>query len=265
MSAQPATPIPLRGPLGLREVFFTRLASEVLGSVRVTGRSVAIAAAVCVLALVPIGWIYHQLGFHSLTDEIPIAQLACWIGFEAACLLYGLRFSWLGAQARRSRHLAELALTGLRPVEIAQWFIARHMWPLLSYIVFLTVGCALIQQYSFVDSPGHIIPIVLIGINTWLTLYMMGWMQFGVFISAPSLLRAIWRQLMFVAVYCLIAFWLAMAWYGLALLTNPTSEITGVDFALLIPVVLAFWYAKYRLARAWAAQIERSIMWRTEM
>lgn len=254
--------MPLRGPVGWREVFFTRRSSPILEHVRIRRRAQWILGILAACLLIPFIWIYHDAGDHDYTD-ILVLQLFAWGGTEFGCWCYGFGLGNTAGPERR-RRLADLALTELRPVEIAQLLIGRRVWPLAPPLIVLTIGMSLIHYARFVERPYTVIPIVLVGVNTWITLYMFEWMQVALYLSAKSAVRAGWRQLMFMISYALYTFWMIMISIGLAILIND-QNIGWRTMMMFAAMAGLFWWVKYRFAKAWATHLERAIFHRVEM
>lgn len=270
MADSPDQVQPLRGPLGWRELFFTRRASPILAYVKIGTKNAIALVTVAAVLLGLIAWLYAIMRHHQQDVEETFAFLGIltWIGFEALCVLSGLKMGWLTSVAQCRRRISDLTLTELRPIEICQWLIASHGWTMAIFVALLFGGTMLIHAFML---PRHAYLIVLIGaigLNTALTYYMTLWVQTALFISAPSKLTAFRRQFVFFVFYALIVSLFVVAYYAAMLIVANIRRGGLPDYypVLMVLLLLApFWWMKYRIAKAWAERIERAIFYQLEM
>lgn len=262
---QPEGLQPLRGPLGWRELFFTRGSSPILAFVR--PRRVWIFALIIIAFLT---WLACQLrGDPDTRDGLLIIQILAWLGLEGACFIYGLWLGWLASPAQRRRRIAELALTNLRPIEVGQWILARGIWSAIWLFGGVVAAICVIQLAAFHEYSYFLLGYLAIAVNTVLTLYMTQWMQLTLFLSAKSWIQAFRRQLMFLFVYnIVIAFLVGVYIVVLIAIDEMFVSSSRGQYLLtnvaIYPVLIPFWLIKYRFARAFAERLERAVFHRIE-
>ncbi len=260
---------PLRGPLGWRQVLFTHRDLPVRAAARVSWRLRGLIAA-CWLVLLFV-FSYESKIY---LGEMMLLLVWVWIGSE-----FGVIFvvGWLTAPARAMRRqgqLAELTLTMLRPIEIAQFMLARRLRLALEALAagvlalgFFVLQMLILGPYSLVLLPA----VILVGLNAALTLYLWSWMRLAFLLSGRSVLGRLRAELSFMAMLALVGLWLAMLFLVPVLWIENSSPTPSMShwkevlfYSILLVVVLPFWLVKYALARAWAARIEQALLHRVE-
>lgn len=256
---------PLRGPLGFSELFFTRRSSPLLAFIR--------PRRFWVWALIALGFVTWMAYLISLErdprDVLLMGEFVVWLGLEAACFIYGLRLNWCASRRQRQRRVAELALTGMRPLEIGQWILARSLWPPMQFFLVVSAAICLIHMIAFSEYPYFLLGYAAIVANTLLTLYMMQWMQLTLSISAASWTQALRRQLMFLVVYLFAGAIFAVVYTSVFVMSGEIFRtVRGYEYMLcnlmIYPMLVPFWLMKYRFARAFAERLERAVFHRIE-
>lgn len=260
---------PLRGPLGVRELFFTRRASPILAYIKLGTAWMVRIGLVSVVLLALVGWFYAMIRVqqYGVTGTLFAWCLLAWIGFEVLCVLLGLNLHGLAAASGR-RRLSDLALTALRPIEICQWTLARRCWTMAFFTAFLFGGTMLFHALMLRKHLYFIVLIGAVGVNTTVTFYMTQWMQAALFLSAPSKTAALRRQFVFFMLYALICSFFMVGYVALIMIVFSSRQRNISDPMLawlVLPLILPFWWMKYRIARAWAERIERAIFYRVDL
>lgn len=256
---------PLRGPLGWRELFFLRGSAPILAFVRM--RRVWVGALIVIAGLT---WLAYALRREpDARDAFLIGEIFAWLWLEATCFLYGLRLGWCASRMQRQRRIAELALTGLRPIEIGQWILARGIWPAMRLFIVVVFAICVIQLVAFGEYAYFLLGYVAIAINTVLTLYMMHWMQLTLFLSAKSWMQGFLRQLAFQIVHNTIGALFVGVYITLLILIEELFHLRSRSMywlcnIMVYPAIIPFWLVKYRFTRAWAERLERAVFHRIE-
>lgn len=261
---------PLRGPLGWRDLFFTREASPLLAYAKTGIKSMVGEVVVIAALLLLVVWFYAEIHHwaRGLEELFYVLSLAAWIVFEIICVASGLRLHWLAAASERRRRISDLTLTQTRPTEICQWLIARRVWT-MTLLIILIFGATMLLHLLVLRRHLYFIPLIgVIGANTVVTLYMSTWAQTALFISAPTKITAIRRQFVFYMIYALLVSVFVVAYVAVVVAIASIRHGDLKDYILawlVLPFAAPFWWMKYKIARAWAERIERVIFYQMEM
>lgn len=264
MSAEWPIP-PLRGPLGVREIFLLPPLAETLRARRERWISRLLGPVGLLLFGTPLWFILKESQQQNLREELWAILFAGFLLLELLSGVMGARIGTAPALYRRKNRFDELRLTPVRPVEICQILI--H--PLPRHLAWLWGGALTGITVSLLrwrpEDAFLLIPAALIALNCIVTALTSGWIHLNHALGLKGTLSGWGASLQLTLVYAL----------GMALVTGVTVfavfAIVCMQFSgrgrfpdlavavMLIPAALATWVFKFVLARAHAARLEQVV------
>lgn len=269
MNRNDALPLPLRGPVGFRELSCSSRYEPLLAKIPVK-RFDRFAP----LLLLPIlsyvyweffrlpniTWVESKLAF-SIFPLFVASEVA--LGFSGAVVVARSVSRWRSAQ-----RLPELSLTNLRPLVIAQSILA-NIFPVC--VRSLGVAYGLFALFLLIEYPTlglYLAPYGALAVNALLSFYAGAWMQLALSLGTREPVKA-YMQFASSAVVLgfptVLLFFLALFYcVTLGTVYNLPAQLTSVYLGVALPLFLADWAIKLTLMRAYAASIERTIFPRME-
>lgn len=272
----PTLPLmPLRGPLGFKQIYFDRGSSPMLKYLKMKTLAGTKNAWLGIPLIVYIVAAFYVIGHFATVPIYRYAFLwvmAIWVVGDLWPLVAGLAIcaknlhSW-----RRSGMLMDLSLSGLRPIEIGQFLIWPFIWQIhaAALILFLTL---VISWASFMPSALPLIfPLGIGMVNALSGSYLSAWTQLAIFLGSKSFPEYLKLHFNFICIYafCLLpAYIMIFVAYMLifhgAVGEHAGPEVLAISLMLLLPLWLYTWIVQYLFARAWASRVECAIFHRIE-
>lgn len=279
MKLAPATlPLsPIRGPLGLREIYFTRSSSPILPySKSKRDDTIAINFAQIIAVLIVVGLVVEYVIRRMQPEQIydtgspdplsyfGVIMLMGWIATQAMCVGYGIlsMFTRSIRVWKRPGRLAELSLTGLRPIEIAQFIIARSQFLIRVLVAIVYVGFVVSILVFARDAMLLALPFAFVALDLVLTCRMWGWTQAALFLGTKSWFEHLITTIDFAVIYAFCLMPAFIPCFVFFRFSEPKPHIH--DIAVVLPVFIWTWMIQYLFARGWALRIERAIFNRIE-
>ena len=257
-------PLPLQGPIDVGTLLFTRVLNRDVFRLHGQwgGVILALLGALGASALI---WItYHENRWFFRNEDYWAVVMFGAMMVEGLSLLWALKIVWLELPYWRKREgLAELSLTLLRPVNIAQFILSGG---LLSCWVFwgaTFVGSSICLVYYWPQGLIFLLPSLLVIINGIISVYTYAWVALTLNLALRPI-AALWGLLIFVLVYLTIVSIPATmvgccCWAMSELFHASWREIMG-SLMFTVPIAtVALWAIKLHFARAYAAKLEQVV------
>ncbi len=260
------TPIqPLRGPLGVKEILFTRWTSPLVA--RIPRRIRGIIFALVVSAAV--GFVLWPIFRSMHRGDL---EVVLWF-----FTLVGLIFSELflvavvpiavAAEVKRwrtQRRLAEIFITLLRPVTIGQLIIAGPIRTFLLVLLLTFGAAAFCLRWHHPGSLVMLLPWALVALNGAVAIYTFAWAQLAISLHLGRGIRSFMAMTNFTHVYTLtnLPVVLASVIY-FAVMLGLTEDFDGFPQTLCFAIApfgtAALIAIKLLHARAFAARLEQAV------
>jgi hypothetical protein len=257
-------PLPLQGPIDVRTLLFTRVLNRDVFRLHGQwgGVFLALLGALGVSVLI---WItYDENHWFFRHDDYWAVVLFGAMIVEGISLLWALKIVWFELPHwRRKGGLAELSLTLLRPVSIAQFILSGG---LLSCWVFwgaTFIGSSICLVYYWPQGLIFLLPSLLVILNGIISVYTYSWVALTLNLALRPV-AAFWAFLFFVLVYLTIvsipATMVGCCCWAMSELFEASYEEYLGSLMFTVPVAtVALWAIKLLFARAYAAKLEQAV------
>lgn len=265
-------PVPLKGPIRPREIFFTRRSAPLTRYMhpRRDWAMVMVFLLGLLFAFLQLmsdpGDVRPRLEQRFIAPLIPL-----WVMGEIAIgVLAALTIHLTVRRWQSTLRLPELHLTSMRPVAIAQLMIHRGgRRVVVAVVLCVWFGFAVgIVRYA-PDHLIYLIPHTLLALNFIITFQCIAWCQVSISLWQDGFIKPVLTMLHLSAVFAALLlpffFTIIMSILFISEIQNFNISDDMAHCLIPVPFALPLWGLKFLIARAHAARVEQIVMPGIEM